>query len=113
LLPTTFALLGLSYFYAAALPWIPGRDGLRKSAPMALIAIAGMLAYSALWSWSSAPVLFNRAIGVTAVAAFVSAEFQGMSPHMRGEQANWLWEVLIGGVLGLLYWLLPLAIGWR
>jgi hypothetical protein len=32
---------------------------------------------------------------------------------MRGEQANWGWEVVIGLGIGLSYWLLPLVFGWR
>jgi hypothetical protein len=36
-----------------------------------------------------------------------------MSPLMRGEQANWGWEAVIGLALGAVYWLVPLALGWR
>jgi hypothetical protein len=36
-----------------------------------------------------------------------------MSPLMRGEQANWSWEAIIGVTLGLIYWLVPQLIGWR
>jgi len=44
---------------------------------------------------------------------FIGAELQGMSPLMRGEQANWGWEALIGSLLGLAYWLVPVFMGWR
>lgn len=57
--------------------------------------------------------LFNWAIGLTALSVFAAAELQGMSPLMRGEQGNWKWEGLIGAVLALLYWLVPLGLGWR
>lgn len=111
--PISAALVALSAFYALALPWIPGRDGLAKSGPLAVIAVAGMLAYSWLWAPAAAPVIFGRAIGMIALSVFIAAELQGMSPKMRGEQANWTWEALIGGALGLVYWLVPQVAGWR
>lgn len=111
--PTLIAMVALSTFYAIALPWLPGRDGLAKTLPLALIALAGMLVYSALWDPASIDVLFARSIGVTALSLFIAAELQGMSPLMRGEQANWGWEAVIGGLLGLAYWLIPNVMGWR
>jgi ubiquinone/menaquinone biosynthesis C-methylase UbiE len=111
--PTLVAMIGLSLFYAITLPWLPGRDGLEKTLPLALIAVVGMFAYSALWDLAPAAVLFGRAIGLSALALFIAAELQGMSPLMRGEQANWGWEAIIGGLLGLAYWLIPGLMGWR
>jgi ubiquinone/menaquinone biosynthesis C-methylase UbiE len=107
------ALLGLSAFYAVFLPWIPGRDGLEKSLPLGVLALLGMLVYSRLWDPVGPLALFNRALGMVALSVFVGAELQGMSPKMRGEQANWKWEALIALVLGGVYWLLPAAVGWR
>ncbi len=111
--PTLIAMAVLATFYAVTLHWLPGRDGLAKSLPLALIALAGMLVYSTLWDPASIDVLFVRAIGVTALSVFIAAELQGMSPLMRGEQANWGWEAVIGGLLGLAYWLVPKVMGWR
>jgi len=111
--PTLIAIAALSLFYAVTLPWLPGRDGLAKSLPLVLIALVGMLLYSALWDSASVDILFARAIGVTALSVFIAAELQGMSPLMRGEQANWGWEAIIGGLLGLAYWLVPSVLGWR
>jgi hypothetical protein len=111
--PVLASLAGLSYFYAVFHPWLPGRDGLVKSLPLAAIALAGGLAYSALWDPVPTPRLFNRVLGLTALSVFTGAELQGMSPRMRGEQANWAWEALIGAGLGLVYWLGPVLVGWR
>ncbi len=111
--PTLIAMAALSAFYAVALPWLPGRDGLAQSLPLALIALAGMLAYSTIWDPAAIDVMFARALGVTALSVFIAAELQGMSPLMRGEQANWGWEAVIGGLLGLTYWLVPNVMGWR
>lgn len=113
LLAVALGLIGLSTTYAALLPWIPGRDGLEKSVPLALLALVGMFAYSRWLDPVGLPGLFNRAVGMVALAVFVGAELQGMSPRMRGEQANWIWEAVIGLILGLSYWLLPTAFGWR
>ncbi len=110
--PVAAGLVGLSYFYAVTHPWLPGRDGLLKSAPLALIALAGLLAYSAIWRPMPAPALFKWAVAITGLSVFTGAELQGMSPLMRGEQANWGWEAVIGAALGLTYWLVPLALGW-
>jgi hypothetical protein len=110
--PVSASLLGLSYFYAVVHPWLPGHDGLLKSIPLALLALLGLLAYSNLRGPLLGQQLFNWAVGLIGLSVFTGAELQGMSPLMRGEQANWRWEALIGGVLGLVYWLVPQTLGW-
>jgi ubiquinone/menaquinone biosynthesis C-methylase UbiE len=111
--PVTFSLLGLSYFYAVVHPWLPGRDGLYKSIPLTLIALAGLFVYTTLWHPLPYVNIFHWMVGLTGLSVFTGAELQGMSPLMRGEQANWGWEAVIGLVLGAVYWLVPLALGWR
>lgn len=111
--PITASLVGLSYFYAVVHPWLPGRDGLAKSIPLTLITLAGLLTYTALWGPLPIPRLFNWAVGLTGLSVFTAGELQGMSPLMRGEQANWGWEALVGAILGLACWLVPLVLGWR
>ena len=111
--PITASLLGLSYFYAVVHPWLPGRDGLYKSIPLAGIALAGLFLYAVLWGPLPAQQIFHWGIGLTGLSVFSAAELQGMSPLMRGEQANWGYEAVIGLALGAIYWLVPLAIGWR
>jgi ubiquinone/menaquinone biosynthesis C-methylase UbiE len=106
------SLVGLSYFYAIIHPWLPGRDGLLKSIPLAAIALSGLLLYSALLDRLPPPRLFNWSIGLVALSVFTGAELQGMSPLMRGEQANWKWEAVIAVILGLSAWLFPRLIGW-
>jgi hypothetical protein len=109
----TVSLLALSYFYALIHPWLPGRDGLQKSIPLAAIALAGLFGYTAIWGSLPPQGLFNWAIGLIGLSVFTAAELQGMSPLMRGEQANWGWEAGIAATLALMYWLIPLALGWR
>lgn len=109
----TAVLLGLSYVYAIIHPWLPGRDGLLKSIPLTVIALAGLGLWTAVFDPMASRQLFNWAIAVTAFSVFTGAELQGMSPLMRGEQANWGWEAAIGAVLAAVYWLAPLALGWR
>lgn len=111
--PIALSLAGLSYFYGVVHPWLPGHDGLTKSVPLALIALVGMGVYSTLWDPVPLPRLFNRALGMIALSVFTGGELQGMSPLMRGEQANWGWEALVGALLGATYWLAPLVMGWR
>lgn len=111
--PITLSLGGLSYFYAIFHPWLPGKDGLLKSIPLTIITIIGLLIYTTLWEPMPGMRLFTWTLGLTALAVFTACEMQGMSPLMRGEQANWGWEVLIGLSLGLIYWLVPLGLGWR
>jgi SAM-dependent methyltransferase len=106
------SMLVISTFYAVVHPWLPGRDGLAKSLPLALICLAGLVAYSAILDPVPTPRMFNRALGIIALSVFTGAELQGMSPLMRGEQANWGWEAVIGGVLVLTYWLVPIVLGW-
>lgn len=110
--PVAISLIALSYFYAVVHPWLPGRDGLWKSISLTVIALGGLLTYSTLINALSAPQLFKWAIGLTGLSVFTAAELQGMSPLMRGEQANWSAEALIGGGLLLVYFLVPWALGW-
>jgi len=110
--PITFSLLGLSYFYAVVHPWLPGRDGLYKSIPLAFIALAGLLLYTVLWNQLPGLSLFHWAVGLTGLSVFTAAELQGMSPLMRGEQANWSYEAVIGLALAAVYWLIPHITGW-
>jgi hypothetical protein len=111
--PITASLVGLSYFYTVVHPWLPGRDGLLKGIPLTLIALAGLFVYGVLWDPLPTVRLFNWMVGLTGLSVFTAAELQGMSPLMRGEQANWGWEAVIGATLGVIYWLFPLALGWR
>jgi SAM-dependent methyltransferase len=113
--PYTLPLLALAallaYFYGAFLPWIPGRDGVAKGAFLAGLTMVGLW----LWTWIrgdfSAPVLFGRSLGLGFLAFFIGAEFQGMSPLMRGEQANWSVEGLVGLLTLVAYGLGRLLIG--
>ncbi len=107
------ALAGLGLFYAVTMPWLPGRDGLEKSIPLTIIALLGMLIYTVLLDPVPADDLFNRVLGITALSVFTAAELQGMSPLMRGEQANWIPEALVGSVLLAAYFLVPVLAGWR
>ncbi|GAB4524335.1 MAG: hypothetical protein Fur0018_07880 [Anaerolineales bacterium] len=111
--PVTFALLGLTYFYAVVHPYLPGKDGLWKSIPLAGLALIGLAVYSSLWGRLSSQSLFNWSLGLIGLSVFTGGELQGMSPLMRGEQANWGIEAVIGAALGLIYWLVPMALGWR
>jgi len=88
---------GLSYFYGAFLPWIPGKDGLGKGFSLTVLTLIGLWTYAIGWGHLSIESLFGWSAGLAFLAFFVGAEFQGMSPKMRGEQANWLIE----GVAGL------------
>jgi ubiquinone/menaquinone biosynthesis C-methylase UbiE len=107
------ALVGLGLFYAIMMPWLPGRDGLEKSIPLTIIALLGMLIYTALLDPVPPADVFNRVLGITALSVFTAAELQGMSPLMRGEQANWIPEALVGSVLLASYFLFPILVGWR
>ena len=111
--PVTLSLVGLAYFYAVVHPRLPGRDGLEKSIPLALISLAGFWVYVQWAPAMGAASVFGWALGLTGLSVFTAAEMQGMSPHMRGEQANWLIEAVIFIILGLVYWIVPILAGWR
>jgi hypothetical protein len=111
--PVAASLIGLSYFYAILLPWLPGRDGLQKSISLSLIGVFGLLVYTWVWFPMPPQQSFNWSLGLIALSVFTAAELQGMSPLMRGEQANWGWEVLIGVVLLSIYLIAPFALGWK
>jgi ubiquinone/menaquinone biosynthesis C-methylase UbiE len=111
--PVTFSILGLSYLYAVLLPWLPGRDGLYKGISLTVIALAGLFIYKTIWSPLQGQQFFHWLVGLTGLSVFTAAELQGMSPLMREGLANWKLEVGIGLSLAAVYWLIPLALGWR
>jgi SAM-dependent methyltransferase len=108
-LPIAASLLGLSYFYAIVHVWLPGRDGLSKSISLCVIALAGLFATAFTWCPMPPLSLFHWSVGLIGLSVFTAAELQGMSPLMRGEQANWGYELIIGALLAAIYWLVPLA----
>ncbi|MEJ2759858.1 MAG: methyltransferase domain-containing protein [Anaerolineales bacterium] len=110
--PVTVALLGLAYFYAIVHPWLPGRDGLEKAIPLTVIALLGGFAYWQLFPAASGVAMFHWAVGLVGLSVFTAAELQGMSPWMRGEQANWTIESVVYAALGLVYFGLPWLAGW-
>lgn len=96
-------MIVISYIYGAALPWIPGRDGLEKGAALSMLTILGLWTWSFGWERLPPLNLFNWSLGLGFLAFFIGAEFQGMSPQMRGEQSNWIVEGLVGLAVLLLY----------
>jgi ubiquinone/menaquinone biosynthesis C-methylase UbiE len=111
--PIAISMVAISYFYALIMPWLPGKDGLAKSIPLTVIAILGVILYSHFWSPAVSIEMFHRILGITALSIFAAGELQGMSPLMRGEQANWIPELMIAFVLVLVNFLFPLLVGWR
>jgi hypothetical protein len=82
--------------YGVFQPWLLGRDGLKKGIGLAALTLLGLGAWSWGWGQLSPAALFNWSLGLGVLAFFIGAEFQGMSPLMRGEQANWTIEGLVG-----------------
>jgi len=89
-------MIALSYFYGIFLPWLPGRDGLGKGAVLAVLTLFGLWLWSLGWGHLPPASLLNWSLGLGFLAFFIGGEFQGMSPLMRGEQANWTVEGLVG-----------------
>ncbi|MFQ5594659.1 MAG: corrinoid protein-associated methyltransferase CpaM [Anaerolineae bacterium] len=103
----SLSMIALSLFYAATMPWLPGHDGLAKSIPLAIFALACLYLYSTFFGHLEPRRLFNWTVGLIGLSVFTGGELQGMSPLMRGEQANWTWEAVIGAALAAVYWLAP------
>ena len=103
--------IGVAYFYGIFLPWLPGRDGLGKGLVLSLLVLLGLWGWSALWGGLALKDLFNWSLGLGFLAFFIGAEFQGMSPLMRGEQANWTIEGIIGLAVLIAYAASRLAFG--
>ncbi len=94
---TVLALTALiSYVYGVFLPWLPGRDGLAKGITLAGLTLLGLWGWSYGWGQLPPLALFNWSLGLGLLAFLVGGEFQGMSPLMRGEQANWSLMSLAG-----------------
>lgn len=98
--PRILLLLGLmaliSYIYGIFLPWLPGHDGLTKGITLAGLTLVGLWSWSFGWGHFAVQSLLGWSLGLGYLAFFIGGEFQGMSPLMRGEQANWNIESLVG-----------------
>jgi hypothetical protein len=101
----------MSYFYGVFLPWIPGKDGLEKGAVMSVLTLILFWTYSLGWGSFTLDSMFGWSLGLGFLAFFIGAEFQGMSPQMRGEQANWLIEGAAGFTVLGIYLIGSLVIG--
>jgi hypothetical protein len=101
-------MMALSYVYGMLHPWIPGRDGLGKGAALALATVFGLWVWSAGWGHLGVADLVSWSLGLGFLAFFVGAEYQGMSPRMRGEQANWTILGAVGVVVLVAYGLIRL-----
>lgn len=110
---TTIAMLSIGLFYALTMPVLPGKDGLQKSLPLAVIVLAGFLIFNQLVPGMAVLTQFRWGIGLAGLSLFTAAEMQGSSPLMRGEQANWIPEAILGAVLLAVYFLVPLLLGWN
>ena len=58
--------------------------------------LVGLWAWSFGWGHLAWGPLLNWSLGLGFLSFFIGSEFQGMSPLMRGEQANWTLEGLVG-----------------
>jgi len=90
------AMVAISYFYGVFHAWIPGRDGLEKGIVLSILTILGLWGWSYGWGHLPPLALFNWSLGLGFLAFFIGAEYQGMSPLLRGEQSNWTIEGLVG-----------------
>jgi ubiquinone/menaquinone biosynthesis C-methylase UbiE len=108
-------LLGLmaliSYIYGVFLPWLPGHDGLTKGITLTGLTLAGLWGWSFGWGHLTASSLLYWSLGLGYLAFFIGGEFQGMSPLMRGEQANWNIEGLVGVSVLIVYGVSRLFLG--
>jgi ubiquinone/menaquinone biosynthesis C-methylase UbiE len=110
--PVTIAMVCMGLFYAIFLPYIPGKDGLQKAVPFTGLVLVGFYVYTLFAPPMEITAMFNWGLGLVGLAVFTTAELQGTSPLMRGEQANWIAEGIIGTVLVLVYFLVPTILGW-
>jgi ubiquinone/menaquinone biosynthesis C-methylase UbiE len=110
--PVTVAMVCMGLFYAVFLPYIPGRDGLQKAIPFTGLVLVGFYVFTLLGPQMEIETAFKWGLGLIGLAVFTTAELQGTSPMMRGEQANWIAEGIIGAVLVLAYFLVPNILGW-
>lgn len=94
------AMVVISFIYGIFHSWIPGRDGLEKGISLAVLTLLTLWGWSFVWGHIPFEELFNWSLALGFLAFFIGAEYQGMSPLLRGEQSNWAIEGLVGlGVL--------------
>ncbi len=109
--PVMVAITGLNLFYGVFVPWLPGYDGLQKGTTVVALTVVSTLALSMALAPAAPLTLVNRCLGLGFLALFVSVEFQGMSPLMRGEVGHWGTEAVIGATVLAVYLALPHVAG--
>ena len=78
-----------------------------------VLVLAGFLIFNLFVPGMAVEAQFRWGIGLAGLSIFTAAEMQGSSPLMRGEQANWIPEAILGAVLLVVYFLVPLLLGWN
>ena len=89
-------MIVISFVYGLFHPWIPGKDGLEKGISLAALSLLALWSWSFVWGNLPTENLFNWSLALGYLSFFIGAEYQGMSPLLRGEQSNWAIEGLVG-----------------
>jgi acetyl-CoA decarbonylase/synthase complex subunit gamma len=113
MVPTLASSLVLFLVTGTLWPWIPGYQGSVKGILLAAASVIAMVVASAAWLHLPPRTLLNWCIGVSAMALFVGADFQGADPRRRGGEAEQFPLILpLELVLVAAYFLVPRFAGW-
>jgi len=105
--------LGLFVITGLLWPWLPGHQGMTKG----LVLAGASVALAVVWSLTVGHLppqrLFNWCVGLSALALFAGADYQGADPRRRaGEAEQFPRLVPLELGLGAAYLVVPRLLGW-
>ncbi len=111
--PALLSSLALFAVTGVLWPWLPGYQGTTKG----LFLAAASVVLTIVWSLTVAHLppqrLFNWCLGLSALALFVGADFQGTDPRRRGGEVEQFPKIApLELALGAAYLLVPRLVGW-
>jgi ubiquinone/menaquinone biosynthesis C-methylase UbiE len=113
MVPALVSLLVLFLVTGILWPWLPGYQGTMKGLFLAAACVILTVVLSVTALHLSPQQVFNWCIGLSALALFVAADFQGADPRRRGGEVEQLPKIApLELALGATYLLLPRLVGW-
>jgi len=111
--PAVVSLLALFLVTGVLWPWLPGHQGTTKGLALAAGSVVLTATLSLLALHLPSEQLFNWCIGLSALALFVGADFQGADARRRGGEVEQFPKMVpMELALGAAYLVVPRLMGW-
>ena len=112
-IPALVSSLGLFVVTGALWLWLPGYQGTSKELFLAAVSVALAIACSLTMKHLPPRRVFNWCVGLSALALFAGADYQGADPRRRAGEAEQFPKIVpLELALGAAYLVVPRLLGW-